>query len=71
MSKSKSLVKIDVFIQEDPSFAAAGLGKRYQIQKMVFDRKTGRTLEIASYGTGYPFKEACQVKGRILNDYFG
>jgi len=68
---SKSPVKIRVFIRKDPAYARAGLGKRYQVQKMVFDRKTGRTLEIGSYGTGYHFKEACQVKGNILKDYFG
>ena len=67
---SKSPVKIKVFIQEDPVYAAAGLGKRYQIRKMVFDRKTGRTLDISSYGTNYSFKEACEIKGKILRDYF-
>ena len=68
---SKSPIKINVFIREDPAYARAGLGKRYQIQKMVFDRKTGRTLEHGSYGTGYNFKEACKIKGQILRDYFG
>ena len=28
---SKSPVKINVFIREDPAYARAGLGKRYQI----------------------------------------
>lgn len=66
---SKSPIKINVFVKEDPAYARAGLGKRYQIQKMVFDRKTGRALEIGSFGTNYSFKEACRIKGDILRNY--
>ena len=66
---SKSPIKIEVFVQEDPTYARAGLGKRYKITKMVFERKTGRTVDMGSYGSGYTFKEACEAKRRILSDY--
>lgn len=67
---SKPPVKIKIFIVEDPAYARAGLGKRYQIKQMVFERKTGRTLQISSYGTGYNFKEACRIRGDVLRNYF-
>ena len=68
---AKSPIKLRIDIVEDHRYADAGIGKKYMVNKWIFDRKTGRTLEHDTYGTGYTYKEACAVKARIKNDYLG
>ncbi len=65
------MVKVRVDIVEDLSYASRGIGKKYRINKWIFDKKTGRTLDMGTYGTGYNLKEAREAKKRILEDYYG
>lgn len=67
----KNPVKVRVDIEQDMQYASAGLGKRYKVTKWVFERKSGRTIEHASYGTNYSLKEAREVKKRIIDTYLG
>lgn len=67
----KSPVKVRVDIEQDMTYANAGLGKRYKVTKWVFERKTGRTVDHGTYGTGYSLKEARATKKMILNSYLG
>ena len=67
--KKRCPVKVRVDIEEDARYRLAGLGKRYKITKWVFERKTGRTLEMSSYGTNYTLKDARDAKKRIINSY--
>lgn len=66
---NNSPLKIRVFINENVDYANNGLGKRYSVTKMCFDRKTGMTVDHAFLGTGYTFKEACALKHKVLEDY--
>lgn len=68
---AKSPIKLRIDIVEDPQFRGAGIGKKYMVNKWVFDRKTGRTIDHGQYGSGYTMKEACEVKSRIKKAYFG
>lgn len=65
----KSPVKVRVFINEDPLYDPKAFGKRYSVTKMVFDRKTGLTLDHSIFGRGYSYEDACATKRRILEDY--
>lgn len=67
----KSPVKVRVDIEQDMTYANAGLGKRYKVTKWVFERKTGRTVDYGVYGTNYTLKEARATKKMILNSYLG
>ena len=67
----KSPVKVRVDIEPDMAYANAGLGKRYKVTKWVFERKTGRTVDHGTYGTGYSLKEARATKKMILDSYLG
>jgi hypothetical protein len=62
-------IKIRVFVQEDVNYANNGLGKHYSVTKMVFDRKTGMTLDHDIFGRGYSYEDACATKRRILATY--
>ena len=66
---AKSPVKVSVFINEDPLYDPKAFGKRYSVTKMVFDRKTGMTLEDDIFGRGYSYEDACATKRRILASY--
>lgn len=66
---SKSPIKVKVAIEEDLTYAIAGLGKRYKISVVFIKRGSDRTVKMGNYGSGYTFKEACEAKRRILNDY--
>ena len=67
----KSPVKVRVNIEQDMTYANAGLGKRYKVTKWVFERKTGRTVDFSVYGTNYSLKEAREIKKMILDSYLG
>ena len=67
----KSPVKVRVDIEQDMQYVEAGLGKCYKVTKWVFERKTGRTVDHDTYGTGYSLKEARAVKKMILDSYLG
>ena len=67
----KSPVKVRVDIEQDMTYANAGLGKRYKVTKWVFERKTGRTVDHGTYGTNYTLKKAREVKKMILDSYLG
>ena len=67
---AKSPVKIRIDIVEDTRYSNAGIGKKYTVNKWVYEKKTGRTVDHGTYGTGYTWKEACAVKKRILSDYY-
>ena len=67
----KSPVKVRVDIEQDMTYANAGLGKRYKVTKWVFERKTGLTVDHGTYGTNYSLKEAREAKKRILDSYLG
>lgn len=67
----KRTVKITITIELDPTSVGRGISKFYRIEKWIYDRKTGLTLEHGNYGTGYTLKEAREAKRRILRDYFG
>lgn len=69
MATSPIKLKIDVI--EDKSYEGAGIGKKYMVQKWVYERKTGRCVDHGIYGTGYSYKEALAAKARIKQDYFG
>lgn len=68
--KKKCPVKVRVDIEEDARYKEAGLGKRYKVTKWVFERKTGRTLEMSSYGTNYTLKAAREAKKQIMDAYY-
>ena len=67
----KSPVKVCVAIEQDMTYANAGLGKRYKVTKWVFERKTGRTVDYGVYGTNYTLKKARATKKMILDSYLG
>lgn len=64
-------IKLRIDIVEDHQFDGAGIGKKYQVIKWVFERKTGRTVEHGTFGTGYTYKEALALRAKIKRDYFG
>lgn len=66
----KNPVKVRVDIEQDMQYANAGLGKRYKVTKWTFERKSGRTLEISSYGTNYTLAEARKAKSHILHECY-
>ena len=68
---AKPLIKLRVDIVEDTRYHGAGIGKKYMVNKWVFERKTGRTIDHGTYGTGYTWKEAIAVRAQIKRDYFG
>ena len=67
----KCPVKVRVDIEQDMTYANAGLGKRYKVTKWVFERKSGRTVDHGVYGTNYSLKEARATKKMILDSYLG
>lgn len=68
---AKPQIKLRIDIVEDHRYDGAGLGKKYQVSKWVFERKTGRTIDHGTYGGGWTYKEALALKARIKHDYFG
>ena len=62
-------LRVRVFVQEDVNYANNGLGKRYSITKMCFEKWTGRTVDHQFLGTGYTFKDAHAKKREILEAY--
>ena len=67
--KRKNLTKTKVFFEEDHTFDGAGLGKKYLVRGFTFDRKSGRTLQIHNWGTGYNLKEAREVVAQIKKTF--
>ena len=68
---TKTPIKLKINIVEDKRYSGAGIGKKYMVQKWIYERKTGRTVDYGTYGTGYSYKEALAVKARIKQDYLG
>ena len=66
-----SPIKLKIDIVQDHRYDGAGIGKKYMVQKWVYERKTGRTVDHGTYGSGYTYKEALALKAKIKNDYFG
>lgn len=65
------MIKLRIDIVEDPQFAGHGRAKRYRVEKWVFEKKTGRTLEHSTYGTGLSLKDAHEAKAKINAAYLG
>lgn len=67
-----SVAKLRVDIVEEPEFKGPRGGKRYLINKWVFDSRTGLTIDhVFSYRSGLTLKEAREVKRNIKEAYYG
>lgn len=70
MSSKKNPIKLRVTITEDSNMPVFG-NKKYSVEKWVFERKSGMTLEHGIHGTGYSLKEARGIKKMIEETYLG
>lgn len=67
-----SVAKLRVDIVEEPEFRGPRGGKRYLINKWVFDSRTGLTIEHEfSCRRGLTLKEAREVTRNIKEAYYG
>ena len=63
------LIKVRIDVVEDPKHCVEGCTKRWMVNKWVFEKKSGRTLEHFTVGTGYTYREAHSMKKQILKAY--
>ena len=67
-----SVAKLRVDIVEEPKFRGPRGGRRYSINKWVFDSRTGLTIDhVLAYRSGLTLKEAQEVKRDIKEAFYG
>lgn len=72
MKKSIDTAKVKVHIVEDRTCLGPHGGARYRVEKWVYSRKTGLTLDYDRHVAEHlTLKEARSVKRKVLRDYYG
>ena len=67
-----SVAKLRIDIVEEPESRGPRGGRRYLINKWVFDSRTGLTIDhVSPCRSGLTLKEAREVKRTIKEAYYG